>query len=60
MTLVILRFFKYFRESLRDLLPILGVIAFFQIFIFQKAPENFLAMTGGIILVWIGLALFLL
>lgn len=60
MTLIALRFLKYFRESLRDLLPILAVIAFFQVFIFQSVPDNFWLMLIGIFLVWLGLALFLL
>ncbi|MCH8518287.1 DUF1538 domain-containing protein [Candidatus Gracilibacteria bacterium] len=60
MTLIALRFLKYFRESLRDLLPILAVIAFFQVFIFQSVPDNFGLMLIGIFLVWLGLALFLL
>jgi len=60
MTLIALRFLKYFRESLRDLLPILGVIAFFQVFIFQSIPNNLWVVLIGVLLVWVGLALFLL
>ncbi len=45
-------------ESVRDLAPILAVIAFFQLFILQEPIPNLLGMAAGIILVTIGLTLF--
>lgn len=44
--------------SLRDLLPIIGVVLFFQLAVFQKPLPNAAALVGGLTLVVIGLALF--
>jgi uncharacterized protein YhhL (DUF1145 family) len=46
-------------ESFRDLLPILLVIAFFQLFVLQQPFPNLLQMLGGILMVAIGLSLFI-
>ncbi len=45
-------------ESLRDLLPILAVIAFFQIFILQQPVPNLGQLLYGTFLVVLGLTLF--
>jgi hypothetical protein len=44
--------------SLRDLLPIIGVVLFFQLIVFQKPLPDATALVGGLTLVVIGLALF--
>lgn len=44
--------------SLRDMLPIIGVVLFFQLLVFQKPLPNTAALVGGLTLVVIGLALF--
>lgn len=45
-------------ESLRDLTPIIAVIAFFQLFILRDGTPNLLGLMEGIFLVSIGLTLF--
>jgi len=45
-------------ESLRDLLPIIFVIGFFQFAVLQEPIPNFGEITLGIIFVVIGLTLF--
>jgi uncharacterized membrane protein (DUF2068 family) len=45
-------------ESIRDLAPILAVIAFFQLVVLQEQIPNLLGMAVGIFLVTIGLTLF--
>lgn len=45
-------------ESIRDLAPILAVIAFFQLVVLQENIPDLLGMTIGILLVAIGLTLF--
>jgi len=42
-----------------DLLPIILVVAFFQIFVVQAVPENLTSIVIGLIIVAIGLALFI-
>ena len=51
-------FLKALQESVRDLLPIILVIAFFQIAILQQPIPNFLDILIGTLLVVIGLTLF--
>lgn len=46
--------------SLRDLLPIVLVIAFFQIVVLQQTPENLLQIFVGLFFVVIGLTFFIL
>jgi uncharacterized membrane protein (DUF2068 family) len=49
---------KSLLESMRDLAPIIAVIAFFQLFILHGQIPNILGMLGGVFLVTIGLTLF--
>jgi uncharacterized membrane protein (DUF2068 family) len=46
-------------DSLRDLLPVISVILFFQIFILQQAIPNLPQLIAGFIFVLIGLSLFI-
>ncbi len=50
--------FKSLLDSLRDLLPIIGVIAFFQLLVLQQPIPNFTEIAIGILFVVIGLTLF--
>ena len=45
--------------SVRDLLPIFLVIAFFQIIVLQQAPENLLQIFTGLVFVVLGLTFFI-
>ena len=45
-------------ESVRDLLPIVLVIAFFQVFVLRQPIPNFLEILAGTLYVILGLALF--
>jgi len=47
------------KSSFQDLLPIIVVVAFFQIFIIQRMPENLLSIVIGLTIVAVGLALFI-
>jgi len=49
---------KSLLDSLRDLLPIIGVIAFFQLVVLQQPIPNFAEITIGILFVVVGLTLF--
>ena len=44
-------------SSFRDLLPIIGVVAVFQLFVFQQWPENLGQLAIGTVLVTMGLSL---
>jgi len=46
-------------NSFKDLLPIVLVIAFFQIFILQKMPPNLGSILLGLFIVAVGLAIFI-
>ncbi len=46
-------------DSFKDLLPIILVIAFFQIVILQQIPQNLGSIILGLIIVAIGLAIFI-
>lgn len=48
------------RDSFRDLLPIIAVIAFFQLGVIQTVPENWITTSVGMGIVGVGLAVFLL
>lgn len=50
--------FRPLAEALRDLLPILGVILFFQLFVLGQPIPNGMRMLYGTLLVLVGLALF--
>lgn len=52
-------FMRLLRDSFRDLIPIILVILFFQLFIIQAVPENWDGTVIGLIIVGIGLAIFL-
>jgi hypothetical protein len=45
-------------DSVRDLLPIIGVIAFFQLLVLRQPIPNLFGILGGVLLVIIGLTLF--
>jgi hypothetical protein len=45
--------------SLRDLLPIILVIAFFQLIVLQQAPDNILEIIIGLVFVVLGLTFFI-
>ncbi len=45
--------------SLRDLAPIILVIAFFQIFVLQQPPDNILSLLIGTLFVMLGLTFFI-
>ena len=46
-------------DSLRDLAPIILVIAFFQIFVLQQPPENVFSLLIGTLFVVLGLTFFI-
>jgi hypothetical protein len=52
-------FYQDLRNSFKDLLPIVIVVAFFQAFIIQEMPENLTSIVIGLTIVAIGLALFI-
>jgi len=52
-------FVKLLKDSIRDLLPIILVIAVFQIFVLQQFPENILSIIVGLTIVALGLAVFI-
>ncbi len=52
-------FYQDLRGSFKDLLPIIVVVAFFQIFIVQAMPENLTSIIIGLLIVAVGLALFI-
>ncbi len=47
------------RNSFKDLIPIILVVAFFQIFVVQAVPENLTSIVIGLFIVAVGLALFI-
>lgn len=47
------------RDSLRNLLPIVAVVAFFQLAVIQEIPDGLPEIAFGMVLVVFGLALFL-
>jgi hypothetical protein len=47
------------KNSFKDLLPIIIVVAFFQTFIIQAMPDNLTSIVIGLTIVAIGLALFI-
>lgn len=52
-------FMHAFMHALKNLLPIIIVVVFFQLVILQQMPENSLSMAIGLLIVAIGVALFL-
>ena len=53
-------FLQFFKESIRDLSPIILVIVIFQWLIIQKIPDNWKETSIGIFIVAIGMAIFLM
>ncbi len=49
---------RAFGDSVRDLTPIVSVIAFFQILVLGQAPDDFLTILAGMLCVAAGLTLF--
>jgi len=47
------------KNSSKDLLPIIAVVAFFQIFIIKTVPDNLISICIGLSIVAVGLALFI-
>jgi len=47
------------KNSFKDLVPIIAVVAFFQAAIVQRVPENLFSIIIGLIIVAVGLALFI-
>lgn len=54
----ILKFLRSMLNSLRDLAPIILVIAFFQIFVLQQPPDNVFSLLTGTFFVVLGLTFF--
>ena len=52
------RFAEPLWNSTRDLLPIVGTVGVFQLFVFQQPLENVGQMFAGLVLVIAGLTLF--
>lgn len=52
-------FIELFKDSTKDVLPIVAVIAFFQIFIFQAMPSNLAGLIVGMLIVIFGLSVFI-
>ena len=52
-------FYQDLKGSFRDLLPIVLVVAFFQIFIIKAVPDGLPSIVTGLFIVAIGLALFI-
>ncbi len=52
-------FLSDLKNSFKDLIPIIVVVAFFQIAIIQKMPENLISIIIGLTIVGVGLALFI-
>lgn len=52
-------FISLLKSSLRDLLPIIVVISFFQFIILQQVPDNTVQVVLGLGIVAVGLAVFL-
>lgn len=52
-------FLSDLKNSSMDLLPIVGVVAFFQIFIIKTMPEDLTSVCVGLFIVAVGLALFI-
>lgn len=53
------RFSDEFLGALKNLLPIMGVVAVFQLFVFRAVPESPWTLVSGLLIVAVGIALFL-
>jgi len=56
---IIYIFLNDIKSSFKDLLPIIFVVAFFQIFIIQRFPDDLDSIVIGLSIVGLGLALFI-
>lgn len=54
-----LSFLGPFKDSTKDVIPIITVIAFFQIFIFNQVPDNVTGLIIGMAIVIFGLSAFM-
>ena len=52
-------FYSDLKNSFRDLLPIVLVVAFFQVAVVRAMPENIVSIILGLLIVAVGLALFI-
>lgn len=52
-------FYHAFLHALKNLLPIVAVVVFFQLLILRQMPDNSLSMVFGLLIVAVGVALFL-
>jgi hypothetical protein len=52
-------FYGILKHSFRNLLPIIGVVAFFQFVIMRQVPDDLLPIAIGLLVVVLGVALFL-
>lgn len=52
-------FFELLIHAGKNLLPIIAVVAFFQVLILQQMPEDLLSISIGLMIVVVGVALFL-
>ncbi len=52
-------FFRILQHSFRNLLPIIVVVAFFQLAVMRQMPDGLLSMAFGLLVVVFGVALFL-
>ncbi len=55
----LLRLIAALSSSLRDLLPLVFVVAFFQLVVLRQPLPAFGDLLGGLLLVWLGLAFFI-
>ncbi|MCY1157016.1 MAG: hypothetical protein MOP51_35 [Citricoccus sp.] len=53
------QFTREFSKALRNLLPIVVVVAVFQLAVFRRMPENPAQLVAGLLIVGVGIALFL-
>lgn len=58
MRIILRQLVRPLQESLRDLLPIIAVVAFFQFFVLRQAMPQLGEILVGVFLVMLGLALF--
>ena len=55
----IMLFFRLLKDCFRDLIPIIAVVLFFQLFILNSVPEGWQNTAIGLMIVGVGLAIFL-
>lgn len=53
------RFAREFIKALKNLLPIVAVVAIFQLLVFQSMPDDPVGLVVGLLIVGVGIALFL-